>query len=199
MLISALTKKCIGNNHFAILIAVQYAVVCFPKINSDQLAEFRKKYDPKWLVIPPHITLVFPANHQPSEALFQHHIEKIVRGKKSFRILLQDTHLSHDNYLFLLTKTGNEEIIALHDELYTGVLSPFLRKDLVFTPHMTIGQFGKEDGSIDEKKYQAAQTDFAASPFSFETTIDTISLIKIDGVYEVRNVICQFYLSKDNA
>ena len=46
---------------------------------------------------------------------------------------------SDRGYVFLVPDEGYSRISLLHDQLYTGLLQPFLRLDLPFTPHMTIG------------------------------------------------------------
>ena len=42
-------------------------------------------------------------------------------------------------YVFLVPDEGYSGISLLHDRLYTGVLQPFLKLDVPFVPHITIG------------------------------------------------------------
>jgi hypothetical protein len=66
----------------------------------------------------------------------------------------------------LVLKEGNEKVITLHDELYTGILSPYLRRDLEFIPHIGLALFARRDAGynalnpkvvdFDEKRYRQA-------------------------------------------
>ena len=42
-------------------------------------------------------------------------------------------------YVFLVPDEGYSGISLLHDRLYTGILQPFLRLEVPFIPHITIG------------------------------------------------------------
>ena len=42
-------------------------------------------------------------------------------------------------YVFLVPDGGYADLSLLHDRLYGGVLAPFLRLDVPFTPHINIG------------------------------------------------------------
>jgi 2'-5' RNA ligase len=46
--------------------------------------------------------------------------------------------LGRGAHVFLVPDEGREELTALHDRLYQGVLAPLLRRDLPFVPHITI-------------------------------------------------------------
>jgi hypothetical protein len=68
--------------------------------------------------------------------------------------------------LLLLLKEGNEKVIALHDALYSGILSSYLRKDIEFIPHIGLALFARKDAGynaldprivdFDEKLYRQA-------------------------------------------
>jgi 2'-5' RNA ligase len=47
-------------------------------------------------------------------------------------------------YLFLNVKEGNDRLIALHDCLYSDLLSPFLLAEHTFVPHLTVGRLPNE-------------------------------------------------------
>ena len=50
---------------------------------------------------------------------------------------------SHDgaNYVSLIPTDDFNEILRLHDRLYSGLLEQYLRKDLPYKPHLTVGRF----------------------------------------------------------
>lgn len=41
--------------------------------------------------------------------------------------------------MFLLPEEGRQELLAVHDQLYDGLLRPHLRTDIPFVPHVTVG------------------------------------------------------------
>lgn len=172
---------------------MQYAVVFFPSIQSQELDDFRGKFDPKSTLIPPHITLVFPVSGEIGQDSLIKHIQESIASIKPFGITLEGTHLASDNYLYLLVSKGNEKIVELHDRLYTGVLAPYLRTDLEFIPHLTIGYFEKNN-SLDKNQYDLAKEALQNSPFNFEVSFDSISLIQINDPALERKVVRSFAL-----
>ncbi len=170
---------------------MQFAIVCFPTIESRELQEFRGKYDPKSRLIPPHITLVFPVNSKIGHKALIKHIEKTITNTQSFSIILEGTYLANDNYLYLLISKGQEKIIAVHDNLYTDVLAQYLRTDVKFIPHLTIGYF-ERNKALDENQYRLANKELENSTFKFEVVFDNINLIQINDIAKERKVIKRF-------
>lgn len=76
-----------------------YAIVAFPEIDVEHIQTFRRKYDPLWNVILPHVTLVFPFSSIP-EHLILEHLETVSKTLKPFKIHLKDFIKSFDHYLF---------------------------------------------------------------------------------------------------
>jgi len=91
--------------------------------------------------------------------------------------------------LFLLLKKGNEEAIALHDELHSGMLSPYLRRDIEYIPHIGIGLFVRKDAGynvLDPKKvdfnaklYSQALKEAESLKIGSFDTVDRLSLRKV--------------------
>ena len=93
-----------------------------------------------------HIPFIFPvACSEIEEAKLAEHIETVLKNWKPFPIHIGGFRKSWDHWLFLLLRKGNEEAIALHDELYTDILSPYLRRDIEYIPHIGIGLFVRKD------------------------------------------------------
>lgn len=130
------------------------AVVYFPKVNLDQINLFRKKYDPLWEIIPPHITLVAPVDISEKQ-LFQH-LEKVAQKLSAFSIILNGLTKADDDYLFL-------------NQLYTGILASYHPSS--FVPHLTLGKFSEE-------AYQEAQE----LNLNIECNFDNLTLIKGDEI-----------------
>lgn len=117
--------------------------------NIDLINKIREKYDPLYCCIKPHITLVFPFESDITTEELKDHMVKCVKGIKPFNILLKGFTSTMDNYLFLNIKKGNDEIIEIHDKLYTGILEKYLYRKLTYLPHITVGQLDNQE-SLDK-------------------------------------------------
>lgn len=168
-----------------------YALVFRPKIDTSKIDGFRLKYDPHVNLIEPHITLVFPISDKSIDKIaFQKHIKDILKNEKSFRIHLQGLEKSWDHWLNLIIKEGNDNVIKLHDKLYTGILAPLFRKDLGYIPHIGIGLFVSENSdykvtdptlkTLDEGKYKTALDEAESLDFDYWADLDNLELITLD-------------------
>lgn len=120
---------------------VRRAIVIFPAFERmERIAELRRAYDPLAFAVPPHITLVFPFASDLTTASLAAHVSAAVEGIAPFPVELRGITGDADEYLFLNVKRGNDEIITLHDRLYTGPLAPFLSPRHTFIPHVTVGR-----------------------------------------------------------
>ena len=142
---------------------------------------FRKKYDPLWNTLAPHITLVFPFDTITENEVIDH-LNSVASKTQAFQIHLNDFMKSFDDYLFLIPTEGREKMHDLHDKLYTKVLLPHLRTDIPFIPHITIGLFRKKDSQFQEKLYNVALVEAKTVGFEFRCTFDAMSLIQGDGL-----------------
>jgi 2'-5' RNA ligase len=94
----------------------------FPYFKNMQLIDnIRKKYDPLAEHVRPHITLVFPFESNIERNKLKEHIETAVSGIKPFQIILGriTPSRSFENYLFLNIVEGNDQIVELHNKLYS--------------------------------------------------------------------------------
>lgn len=122
------------------------AIHIFPVFrDADWITRTRDKYDPLAKLIPPHITLVFPFTSEISTDDITRHVRSAVSGLYPFSVTLQGVTGSSREYIWLNVKKGNDNIIALHDRLYTGVLLPHLSSDVPYIPHVTLGRFSDPD------------------------------------------------------
>ncbi|SDW08157.1 2'-5' RNA ligase [Marininema mesophilum] len=120
---------------------MKYGVVIFPEKKIQDIANsYRKRYDPHYALIPPHITLKeaydFDENHL-NEAT--NHLEQISRETAPFEILLHKVSTFHPttNVLYLAVQES-EDIYSLHEQVNSGEL--FHESSYQFIPHITIGQ-----------------------------------------------------------
>lgn len=120
---------------------MQRAIHIFPAFENMILIEnIRKKYDPLFGLVPPHITLVFPFESEIPSSRLKEHIKNSLAGVNPFPVQLRGITASTDNYLFLNVKKGNDNIIELHDRLYSGPLFEFMSRKHTYFPHLTIGR-----------------------------------------------------------
>lgn len=142
----------------------------------DVIQGIREKYDPLANYIAPHITLVFPFESEQSTDELQEHLVHSLKGLQRFRILLSGvTGDFREGYLFLNVKRGNDDIIDLHDRLYSGVLEPFLLRKATFCPHITVGRLEQQT------EFDQALNELADFSESFEAEIDRVYIESIDS------------------
>ncbi|MBM7583816.1 2'-5' RNA ligase [Bacillus pakistanensis] len=117
------------------------SICLFPKFtNEDRIHKWREKYDPLHQLIPPHITLVFPFESDYSSNKLIKHVQQTLKGFKPINIRLQGITGEGKQYVFLNVKRGSDQIIELHDRLYSGLLKKYLNRTVTYNPHLTIGR-----------------------------------------------------------
>ena len=153
---------------------MSYALVHFPTVDVRQIEELRRKYDPQVHLIAPHITIVFPVPHSLCKSRLASHIVNVLRCFKQFSISLQGLEQSWDNCLFLLLQDGRAEVIRLHDDLYTGVLAPFIRGDIPYVPHVTLGAFADH-----QVRCSDVLRDSKRLRLRYQCVVDRLHLVKV--------------------
>lgn len=111
-----------------------HALIHYPEINTEQINRLRSKYDPQFNLIEPHITIVFPVLGPVNEHLLITHIEGMLRDSQPFPVHLNGLGRSWDDYLFLLLREGREEVMRLHEAMYTGILTPYREPSIFLAP-----------------------------------------------------------------
>lgn len=168
------------------VIFMKRAVHLFPEFtNSEVIESLRKKYDPLFGLIQPHITIVFPFESEISSPVLKQHIQKALVDIDPFVILLREFTATIDRCLILNIKKGNDNIIKLHDLLYSGLLSIYRNRRFSFYPHLTIGKF------TDEQELLLVLTELSTNETKLETTISKVVSEIID---EKENSIVEFIL-----
>jgi 2'-5' RNA ligase len=124
--------------------APRRVVVAFPKVESGpewkQMLSLRDQFDPLAGKIAPHLTLMFPFRDPMSDRALEQHLRSVVDAFPAFAVTLREISVHENEYLFLNVKRGNDEIIRLHDLLYTGALAAHRVRMHTFVPHMTVGR-----------------------------------------------------------
>jgi 2'-5' RNA ligase len=185
-----------------------YSLIIYPEIPKEEINKFRKEYDPLFKIIDFHITLIFPIKVpiEIKEESLTKHIKSVVDRWKSFKINIKELELAWDNWLFLLIKKGNEKIINLHDELYRRELEPYLRKDIKFIPHVSIGSFtikeekydlrNPEKLTLDKDKYEKAIKLAKEIDLGYECKINKLTLVKLNDKLENCKMVKNFNLKE---
>ncbi len=170
-----------------------YVLLYYPEFDrktGENIKAFRRKYDPFVDSWKPHIPFIFPVPcSEVEEAKLVEHVETVLRNWKPFPIQIEGFTKSQDNWLLLLLKKGNKEAIALHDELYTGMLLPYLRRDIKYIPHIGIGLFVRKNArynildpkkvAFDAKLYSQALKEAESLNISSFGTVDRLFLRKM--------------------
>lgn len=127
---------------------MQTCVVAYPELTpADRhwIEGLRKRHDPHYQLIKPHWTLVFPTAGI-AEAALERHVDAVAARFAPFTFELRCALAVRDvfsplTHLFLVPQAGVSQVVALHDTLYTGMLTDHLRRDVPYIPHITIGGF----------------------------------------------------------
>lgn len=151
-----------------------YALVHYPDIDTGRINQFRRKYDPQVVLIEPHITLMFPVPESIGEEKLVDHLASVLRGWQSFPVHLQGCQIASADYLFLLIQEGKSDTIRLHDEIYTGILADYWRKEIPFIPHLTLGVVDKNSTDRNQVLLEAE-----ALGTDYHCLLDRLHLVKV--------------------
>ena len=168
------------------------AVVAFlPWLPPEPIASFRAKHDPTARIIDPHVTLVFPVPISIDADLFEEHVRRVVSATPSFDIRLSGLEKAWDHWLFLLVAEGRDEVVELHDALYTGILRPHLWSERPYVPHVGLGLFVVEGDRhdlleprprvLDEVRFDAALREAEAFDVDRAGAIERVHIVGLDA------------------
>ena len=119
-------------------------VVAFPRIHDESawrdVVAIRDQFDPLAARVQPHLTLAFPFEDAMSDADLQDHLRSVMGDAPTFPIMLREVTAHEGEYLFLNVKQGNDELIHLHDVIYSGRLRVHRRRTHTYVPHVTVGR-----------------------------------------------------------
>jgi len=181
-----------------------YALAHFPEINTTKIEEFRKKYDPHYKLISAHIVIVFPVPAMVGKSKLVNHIKNTLGKWKPFDMHISGLRKSWDQWLFLVLREGNSSMVKLHDELYEGLLSKYLRKDIKYMPHIGLGLFVKgaynlknpKKVPLDREKYSAALTKAKKLNFNYKVKVRRLHLVKLNNTFTKSSIVKEFLLNK---
>ncbi|WLR51628.1 YjcG family protein [Bacillus tianshenii] len=170
---------------------MKYGIVIFPaKKLQDTANSYRKRYDPHYSLIPPHLTVKEPFEAEDDE------IKKLAKelrtiSKKvnpfSFQVYKVKSFHPTTNTIYLAVR-ADEELSKLHEMTHSGSFKT--EKTFTFVPHITIGQ------KLSDQEHSDVLGRFEMMDMNHEETIDRFHLLyQLDNgswtVYET------FHLGED--
>lgn len=144
---------------------MNYGIIIFPsKPIQDEVNSYRKRYDPHYALVPPHITLkeAFEADNDELDVLVTE-LKHIANRTKPFNININkvSTFAPVTNTIYLKVEPI-QDLIDLHEAMQGGKFPK--NEEYSFVPHITVAQKLKEDeysdvfGSMKMKNYQMEET-----------------------------------------
>ena len=166
-------------------------IMIFPEFeNIDVINNIRRKYDPLADLVLPHITLVFPFDSGLTDGELKLHLKECLSGIKPFQAELEGFSKQknkYGNYLLLNVVQGSDDIINIHDRLYSNKLKEF-DAGYEYVPHMTVGKVSSAE-LLDE-----AFADVNKCRDKFSTVIKKIS-VEMIGEHEESIIIIEHELT----
>jgi 2'-5' RNA ligase len=120
---------------------LKYGIAIFPSKKLQDIANsYRKRYDPHYTLIPPHITIkgIFEVDDEKIKDVVNH-VRTIAKTTRPFPLNVYKVGSFHPitNTIYLGVKT-HETLIQLQKNLNSGALEQ--TQEFSFVPHITIGQ-----------------------------------------------------------
>lgn len=131
-------------------------LLAYPEMAKDDLERiqaYRKQYDLQYSFAEPHFTIVFAIDDIPT-AEFVAEVRKQSEGIRQIAFTVHEAILNKNDFhllyhSFLVPGDGYEDIVSLHDKMYSGLFLSHLHPTIAYVPHITIGS--AIDETIGEK------------------------------------------------
>lgn len=147
------------------------SILIFPEMyNYEAIQKVRHQFDPLSENIHPHVTLVFPFESNLTNEDLAQIVTQRIKDTKSFPVTFDKLGSDDNGYIWLEASHGQERLIKLHDLLYQDDnLKPFLRTDLKYIPHITLGK-------VDPLQSAQILANLAIKELTFSTYIDQVEI-----------------------
>lgn len=175
-----------------------FAVVNYPTLSEEDfewIQSVRREHDVLYYdVVEPHLSLVFPIEEIDAPTILEH-VRRQARSIAPFEVIfrcaiLGDPDFENHAHAFLVPDEGFSDVVRLHDRLYTGPLSDFLRLDLPFIPHVGIANTPEAEGC------KALIEELNAEPFEIRGRVAAVDVVEYDGT--TVQTVKQFPLSGES-
>ncbi|MED4228000.1 YjcG family protein [Neobacillus cucumis] len=151
---------------------MKFGVVIFPsKKLQDIVNSYRKRYDPHYALIPPHLTLksAFEATEEDAKQFADQ--LRIIAGKKS-PFSLKTTKISSfkpANNVIYFKVDPTDELTSLHSDINRELNEQ--NSEYAFVPHITIGQ------KLSNDEHSDVYGSLRMTKIDYEETIDRFHLL----------------------
>ncbi|MBS4207934.1 2'-5' RNA ligase family protein [Bacillus sp. FJAT-50079] len=128
---------------------MKYGIVIFPSKKLQDLANsYRKRYDPHYALIPPHLTLKSAFDTEEEPETFTEILEKIAERFEPFTLTIRKvSSFAPINNTIHFKAAKTDELQGLYDEFYQQL--PGVEPEHPFVPHVTIAQKLSDDEHSD--------------------------------------------------
>lgn len=162
---------------------MKYGIAIFPsKEIQDDANALRKRYDPRYAQIPPHITVkeAFEYDEKDIDSI-SNALAEIAKETKPFDIEINkvSTFAPVTNTIYFKVE-NTPELTTLNEKLHDGIFST--EKDYNFVPHITIAQ------ELSDEEYHDVFGSLKMRHVEFRDTLDRVSLC-----YQLENGTWQVY------
>ena len=165
------------------------APVIAPRGDIARIELLRRRHDANATRVAAHLTLVFGLEGVDRRVV-DAHVARMASQNRQIAYRLSSYLAVPDidqtqHSIFLVPDQGRLEIEALHDALYSGPLKGYLRRDIPYIPHVTIGQV--------EHGIQAEALIRTLGQVGISAQLSHLELVEFDGT--VLNVLNRFALT----
>jgi 2'-5' RNA ligase len=151
---------------------VKYGIAVFPsKKLQDYANSYRKRYDPNYALISPHITLKsgFEGTEDQITTIVEE-LHKIAADIQTFKVNVYKVSSFHPvNNVIYFGVEAKPELEELHNRMHTGVFPT--EREYAYVPHITIAQ------NLSEDEHSDVLSSLKMLKINFEETIDRFQLL----------------------
>lgn len=151
---------------------MKYGIVIFPSKKLQDFANsYRKRYDPHYALIPPHLTLknAFNADDEKIKDISEK-LEELSNHYNPFQLsVYRVSSFQPVNNVIYLKCEPNETLNELHKELHQDFIGE--QPEYSFVPHITIGQ------KLSDDEHSDVYGSLRMLDVNFEETIDRFHLL----------------------
>lgn len=126
---------------------MQTIVVPLPENLITAIEPYRQRFDPMAGKISPNLTLVKSFSFSGSTAALYDHLSEVGENQAPIKISLAgwDVYTHKLDWVSLPLIAGQRQVVALRQHILTGPLSPLVRPNEVYRPHIIIGRFATSE------------------------------------------------------
>lgn len=124
----------------------------------ETLDRIRRKYDPTFRLMRPHVPVLFPVPETVGRGRLLEHLDAVVPRLPRFPVRFRGLDKTPDHWMYLKVEDGSADFVRMYEAVYTGPLAPFRRGDVRFVPHVGLGLFVKKNVRYDISAVPAADS-----------------------------------------